>query len=342
MRRGGCSVVGATTKLPVQSLPAPAVGCNRHFARDDASHPDLQLICLCGPPRSGTTWLQRLLGSSQQVVTGQESFLFAQYLVPQLWAFRWGAARTERGGLGLAAYMTEAEFVEALRQQALSMLAAMTEAVRPAGRQPHIFVDKTPPAALITREILTILPNARFLMMTRDPLDVVASWRRSCRTWAPWMGSARVVEVARTVASYLAAVDRARDELGPGVVKVIAYEDLFANPVAQLRSAIDFIGIDTSSLDLAQIVSDNSAARIRQGDGFAIPLRGESIARGYRRVLEPAGFIGPARPGDGVQSMSLLARWRVRRIARVGRSTTPTQSGRAADPPRDWRWPHRR
>jgi hypothetical protein len=42
------------------------------------------LVFLIGCPRSGTTWLQRLLASHPQVRTVQETFLFPRYISPQL------------------------------------------------------------------------------------------------------------------------------------------------------------------------------------------------------------------------------------------------------------------
>ena len=68
-----------------------------------------------------------------------------------------------------------------LQQHAATILDRMIRKAMRDKPQAVIFVDKTPLAALMTHEIHSILPDVRFLMMTRDPLDVVASWRRSSR-----------------------------------------------------------------------------------------------------------------------------------------------------------------
>lgn len=285
----------------------------------------VRVVCLCGAPRSGTTWLQRLLASSPAVATGQESFLFSQYLVPELRAFRWGVDRRERGALGLGAYFTEQEFLEMLQQHAATILDRMIRKAMRDKPQAVIFVDKTPLAALMTHEIHSILPDVRFLMMTRDPLDVVASWRRSSRTWAPWMSTRRVGSVARTVGEYLAAVERARRNLTDDEVMVVSYEALFDDPAHWLSKTFRFLGIDQSGFDLNTMIGTNSVDGIRAGEAYAIPLWGVPAERGIDHVIEPEGFIGPARPGGGAASLSPVARWRIHRIVRaeVSRDISP-------------------
>ena len=41
---------------------------------------DRTIVFVIGAPRSGTTYLQNLLGSQAQVVTSQETDLFTQYI----------------------------------------------------------------------------------------------------------------------------------------------------------------------------------------------------------------------------------------------------------------------
>ncbi|MBI3001835.1 MAG: sulfotransferase, partial [Deltaproteobacteria bacterium] len=41
-------------------------------------------MLIVGCPRSGTTWLQRLLASHPKIITGQESHVFDNYVGPQM------------------------------------------------------------------------------------------------------------------------------------------------------------------------------------------------------------------------------------------------------------------
>ena len=72
------------TQLPV----APSPGPQTVPACPDGSN----LVFLVGCPRSGTTWLQRLLAGHPDVHTGQESNLFKDYISPQMRAFEAGLA----------------------------------------------------------------------------------------------------------------------------------------------------------------------------------------------------------------------------------------------------------
>ena len=45
------------------------------------------MLFVVGCPRSGTTWVQRLLATHPRIRTGQESDVFDQYIGPQLRAW---------------------------------------------------------------------------------------------------------------------------------------------------------------------------------------------------------------------------------------------------------------
>src|SRR2546423_15469034 len=95
-----------------------------------------------GCPRSGTTWVQRLLASHPQVRTGQESDLFDLCVGPQLQAWRreLDGGSSGRGGVGLGCYFREDEFVPILKRYALDLLRPMVGGLQPG----EVFVEKTP------------------------------------------------------------------------------------------------------------------------------------------------------------------------------------------------------
>src|SRR5918911_501808 len=91
------------------------------------------LVCVVGCPRSGTTWVQRLLAAHPSVRTGQESDVFDIYVGPQLRAWRRELDPTSsgRGGVGLACYFDDQGFVQALRRYASDLLAPMLAGLGP-------------------------------------------------------------------------------------------------------------------------------------------------------------------------------------------------------------------
>src|SRR6185437_13587512 len=94
------------------------------------------LVFVVGCPRSGTTWVQRLLATHPCVRTGQESDLFDIYVGPQLRAWQ----------LELTEYL-------------LRLLAPMIAELKPG----ELFVEKTPSHILYLPEIHKLLPAARFV-----------------------------------------------------------------------------------------------------------------------------------------------------------------------------------
>src|ERR671933_387616 len=120
-----------------------------------------RLVCIVGCPRSGTTWLQRLLAGHPNVRTGQESDVFDIYLGPQLRAWRreLDPDSSGRGGVGLACYFDDAGFTRALRRYAVDLLEPMLGGLGP----DDLFVEKTPSHALYIPEILELFPQTRFI-----------------------------------------------------------------------------------------------------------------------------------------------------------------------------------
>src|SRR5690606_32590718 len=164
------------------------------------------LVFLVGCPRSGTTWLQRLLSSHPRIRTGQESHLFNFYIGPQLriWKKVLDPQATGRGGAGIGCYLTEEEFLGALRQYMNSLLTPLLAPLQ-AG---ELFLEKSPAHALFIPEIRRMLPEARFIHLIREPTDVVASLLAAARSWGAGWAPRRARSAALTWVRHVGAVLR--------------------------------------------------------------------------------------------------------------------------------------
>src|SRR5215831_21247568 len=127
----------------------------------DADYDGSNLVFVVGCPRSGTTWVQRLLASHACIRTGQESDLFDMYIGPLLrtWQQELRVDSSGRGSVGLSCYFTDAEFVRTLKTYLLQLLAPMVGQLEPG----ELFLEKTPIHVLFVPEIHTLLPRARFI-----------------------------------------------------------------------------------------------------------------------------------------------------------------------------------
>jgi len=278
------------------------------------------LAFIVGCPRSGTTWLQRLLATHPQIKTGQESRVFV-YIGSQFRLWRQDLASAGvmgRGGTGLACYLNEEEFLAIQKKYLASILGPMLKELPPG----QIFLEKTPEHALFIPEIVRLLPAAKIIHLVRDPRDVVASLLAAARSWGrPW-APRQVKSAVRKWHQHVSAAQTAGELLTPGQFWEIRYEDLYDNPVKWLREAASFLQLPWSDTEIGLAVAANTADELRQGKGTPIPIYGEHGKQPNSVVREPKDFVRQARPGSWREDLTLLERWRLwyalHRIAPAG------------------------
>ena len=287
----------------------------------DLDYDGANLVFVVGCPRSGTTWVQRLLASHPSVRTGQESDVFDIYVGPQLQAWRRELEITSsgRGGVGLGCYFREAEFLPILKRYALDLLRPMVGHLQ-AG---DLFVEKTPSHALFIPEILTLLPRARFVHVLRDARDTVASLLSASRSWGRTWAPRTARQATGMWVQHVEAARRARAHLGPHQFFELRYEALHQNTPRQLTRLVDWLGLHWLEADLMQAVAANQPESARRGEGTAIPMGGTFGDVSGPVVKEPVGFVRRAQAGTWREDLSMVERawvWKVGHVtmARVG------------------------
>src|SRR5215831_18017071 len=223
------------------------------------------LVFVVGCPRSGTTWVQRLLASHPNVRTGQESDVFDIYVGPQLQAWRRELEITSsgRGGVGLGCYFREDEFLPILKRYALDLLRPMTDQLG----EGDVFVEKTPSHVLYIPEILALFPKARFVHVLRDARDTVASLLSASRSWGRSWAPRSARQATGMWVQHVEAARRARAHLGSGQFFEVRYEELHDNTPRQLRRLVDWLQLDWSEADLMHAVTANQPEAARGGGG---------------------------------------------------------------------------
>lgn len=236
---------------------------------------------IVGAPRSGTTWLQRLLLALPACCGGQESHALAT-IAKVIADFDRKAAMERPHGIG--AYLGRDELLEAMRSLWVRIATPAIDAAPAATR----LIEKTPDHAVHLDLADTLFPNCRAIHLVRDPRAVVASLlAASRRPWgAGWAPSTPRAAAAR----WRECVERAEasgTRFGPDRFLRVRYEDLCAEPEASLRAIAEFMGLGEGDLAVGDI-----AAAARSG-GAEIPLFGHLAGR---RATEPEGFAGASRP----------------------------------------------
>ncbi len=194
------------------------------------------MIFVCGVPRSGTTLMQRILGNHSQVYAGPE-FDF----VPQI-VQRWRGDMRASVSSGRIAPIVNHEGLDKAFRAFLSTI--FLEKLN-AGPQ-TVFCEKTPATALVLDDLITLLPKARFVMMVRDPVEVVNSMRQvKTRQLAKCQRPARFI---RSLAGSVELYNQYMDAALPTArihdqIKLSYYADLVANPETEVRRVCKHVGL---------------------------------------------------------------------------------------------------
>lgn len=228
------------------------------------------LIFIVGSPRSGTTYLRRLISSFPNIQSDRESHLF-DHVGPfmELWHEYAIEADSKYSPLGLAVYFSYEEFIEIVRQLVSELMKPMIGRLK----EGEVFLEKSPSHALHLHTIHELLPMARIIHILRDPRDVVASLLAvSCNKggWAP----NRADQCAKVWCNHVNHVRRTAPSLPPENFFELRYETLVDNPTDSLRAIADFLGMDWSNESIDAAIKANSIEATRANFGE------DSIRRG--------------------------------------------------------------
>ena len=187
-------------------------------------------------PRAGSTYSQRVLSSSPDVITTPETWLF-----PALYGIRKGDAPIAefaydhvRAGLtDVVNLMDDGEAVwrDAIRHFAESFFSPFVD-------EGQLFLEKTPRNAAFSADLIESFPNAPVLFLWRNPLSVVASINR---TWGGGKRKAYFYDYDLRV-GLKAMIDSARKYASLPNVKCVRYEDLVSSPDAIWPEIFDHFG----------------------------------------------------------------------------------------------------
>ena len=232
-------------------------------------------IFIVGLPRSGTTLVERILGSHSAVFAAGELNHFAAALV--------AAAQARRGGQPLP----RGELVAATRELDFEALGVdYLERARPSAAGKSRFTDKMPLNYLYAGLIHRALPRARIMHVVRHPMaSCYAMFKTLFKAGYPF--SYDLDDIARYYAGYRRLMDHWQRTL-PGVIHEVSYERLVMAQQNESRRLLAACGLEweDACLDFHRnptATSTASASQVRR------PIYDTSLAqwRHYERQLEP-------------------------------------------------------
>jgi hypothetical protein len=273
-----------------------------------------QVVLLTGAARSGTTWVQNMLGSHDQIATPQESDLISYYIAPLYKEWRKSLpddprAWADRRHNGLPSILTEADFDEIVGGF-IDRVYRTAGSLKPSA---SIVLDKVPGYGHYGGLILRYLPEARVLHLIRDGRDVTMSLRRAAggfgRLWA-----ARTVDYAAW--SWQETIAATRELEGLGRYAEVRYEDLRGpEGAASLHRCFQFLGVDLTRDEAAAIHERFSLEGNEGRPPSSMVWGGEVIKRLGGPPEEPADFFGKGSTGGWREGFSWYDRWLFDRYA---------------------------
>lgn len=272
------------------------------------------LIFVISMPRSGSTLLQRILAGHPDVQTSAETWL----MLHPVYGLRRRGIRTDYGAAWAATGVSE--FLEYYADGPATYDAGIRAFAREiygtvlARHGKSRFLDKTPRYSLIVPDLYRLFPRARFVLLFRNPLAVLAS-ELSTYVKEDWP---KLANFAPDLLEAPGRLVEAKDLLGEKAVAV-RYEDLVATPGAEMArvcAGLD-LSFDPQMLDYADtpaprgVMNDPvgvhrhrtpSAASLDKWQQLGADPQARHFALAYLDALGPDVLSGLGYPVDTLRT----------------------------------------
>jgi hypothetical protein len=204
--------------------------------------PPVNPLFILSMPRSGSTLLQRLLANADHVATTAEPWIMLPLLDHLIATDQSGFDRYD----GPTAEVAISEFVDRLGRGRLDLEEAVrvfaTSLYSSASRPEDMyFVDKTPRYAAYVEELVSVFPDAHFILLQRDIREVLGSIMRTWGggRWNIFLYTIDIVDGYDRLSSF--ALNPPQNCI------VIDFADLVDDTVRTAARLSEFLGIDVKS-----------------------------------------------------------------------------------------------
>jgi hypothetical protein len=252
----------------------------------DASLQEEDIWFLISPPRAGSTLLAHLLGNHPDIHAPTEPWIM-------LALQQFGKIRNNHQfGAGLVQGALKDSF-DPKRDLLLAEFAKLYFKVM-LPKDKFVFLDKTPRYHWIADWLFSIFPKARFLILHRNPLDVIASHKT---TWGHFidldpnrLATNTITHSFDFLLAHSHIAEFAAKHQGAARVLNVRYEDLVEDPSGELEKILSAFDL-TKRRHKKPTIGINRTALSADGYGDKKILHTNSVHKGsvgsWRNVLTP-------------------------------------------------------
>lgn len=201
----------------------------------------MRLLFILSLPRSGSTFLARTLVTHPAITSARyaEPHLFVSAFGPLSGLKTLSAYGAEISGSSAQAYLDNTPLGQVGYKAALARQIAEVYLGSAEDTDAAWFIEKTTRNSLIASDLIKALPEARFVLLWRNPLDVMAS---VYSTWCEnnWIWNANSVEL-------FSGLERLHDlvaKADPARLMTLRYEDLVQARGDTLGRLAGFLGLE--------------------------------------------------------------------------------------------------
>lgn len=278
----------------------------------------VQYFFVSGAPKSGTTWVQRLLDAHPQVVCSGEGHFVERLAQPLVKALEDYAKQqqlvAERVYEGKPYYkpLTRQEMIGFARALIVQRMSAR------AGQGVEAIGDKTPRYTQFLGGLLALFPNARFINIIRHPYDVAVSLLhhglRVGMADADTPGSEAHLNLVRNSATQWSASQKAVAEFRakrPQRMLHLRYEDLLERPHQLAAEMFAHLGVTADETVVGHAVDASSFEKLsgrKRGEEARLSFFRKGVAGDWKGRLDQQALelidslCGPQLAAEGYQS----------------------------------------
>ena len=225
----------------------------------------MNVFFVCGAPKSGTTWLQRILDAHPEVCCSGEGHFVQRFSIPVA-----KVVNTYNQGLGVDARqvyedrpyyagVNQAEFDAMVRGFILGRLTSRADA------QTRWVGDKTPGYTRHLDLLHRLFPAAKIFHIVRDPRDVAVSRmahsHRAGALGALTPGEDEHRQTLEGAVKYWTQAVTAVDDFArahPGLVHEVRYRDLYSDPIGETEKLFAYLGAPAERILVERVTAATS------------------------------------------------------------------------------------